>query len=431
MDSKELYSRRVAVLGKNAPLFYEQPLHIVRGDGVWLYDADGRRYLDAYNNVAHVGHSHPRVVEAIYKQASVLNTSTRYLHENVVRYAERLVSTFDGADMMVMFCCTGSEANELALRIARECSGGMGIISTANSYHGNTAAVSEISSILTPPERRGRHARTIPVIDPYRDRADRGDAALLAQYCGDVTAAIDAFSEDGIRFAGMILCTGLSAEGLPNQPAGYMARVAEQVRAAGGFFIADEVQGGFGRFGSHFWGHQVQGVQPDIVTLGKPMGNGHPIAAVIARRDLVEQFTELNPIYFNTFAGNPVSCAAGLAVMDVIEDEHLMRNAESTGAYVLEGLRALSERHNMIGDVRGKGMFFAVELVTDRQTKVPATAAAKAVVNQLVGKGVLVSRIGVHDNILKIRPPLPFNRDNADQLISVLDEVLNTVRAAS
>jgi 4-aminobutyrate aminotransferase-like enzyme len=431
MDSNELYRRRVAVLGKNAPLFYDAPLHIVRGEGVWLYDADGRRYLDAYNNVAHVGHSHPRVVEAICRQASVLNTSTRYLHENVVRYAERLKATFAGEDVMVMFCCTGSEANELALRMARECSGGMAIISTANSYHGNTAAVSEISSILVPPERRGPHARTIPVIDPYRDRAGRSDDALSNAYCGEVTSAINAFADDGVRFAGMILCTGLSAEGLPNQPAGYMARVAEQVRAAGGYFIADEVQGGFGRFGSHFWGHQVQGVQPDIVTLGKPMGNGHPLAAVIARRHLVERFTEMNPIYFNTFAGNPVSCAAGMAVMDVIEDEQLMRNAEITGAYVLDGLRSLSDRHELIGDVRGKGMFFAVELVTDREKKRPAGTAAKAVVNMLVRKGVLVSRIGVHDNILKIRPPLPFSRENADQLICILDEVLEAVRATS
>jgi 4-aminobutyrate aminotransferase-like enzyme len=307
----------------------------------------------------------------------------------------------------------------------------MAIISTANSYHGNTAAVSEISSILVPPERRGPHARTIPVIDPYRDRAGRSDDALSNAYCGEVTSAINAFADDGVRFAGMILCTGLSAEGLPNQPPGYMARVAEQVRAAGGYFIADEVQGGFGRFGSHFWGHQVQGVQPDIVTLGKPMGNGHPLAAVIARRHLVERFTELNPIYFNTFAGNPVSCAAGMAVMDVIEDEQLMRNAEITGAYVLDGLRSLSDRHELIGDVRGKGMFFAVELVTDREKKRPAGTAAKAVVNMLVKKGVLVSRIGVHDNILKIRPPLPFSRENADQLICILDEVLEAVRVTS
>jgi 4-aminobutyrate aminotransferase-like enzyme len=431
MHTSELLQRRIAILGKNAPLFYEQPLHLVRGDGVWLYGADGRKYLDAYNNVAHVGHSHPRVVDAIAAQARLLNTSTRYLHENVVAYAERLKATFGGADMMVMFCCSGSEANELALRIVRECSGGMGVISTAHAYHGNTAAVSQVSSILSAPEKRGPHVRNIPVIDPYRERGTRSDAELADRYCGDVATAIDGLKASGAGFAGMILCTGLSSEGLPTQPAGYMARVAEQVRAAGGYFIADEVQGGFGRFGSHFWGHQVQGAVPDIVTLGKPMGNGHPLAAVIARRELVEQFTELNPMYFNTFAGNPVSCAAGMAVLDILEEEGLVANADSVGRYVLDQLNDLATRHELIGDVRGKGLFFAVELVTDRATRAPAANAAKAIINAMSREGVLISRIGPNDNILKIRPPMPFQRAHADQLLETLDRVLSeTVVAA-
>ena len=425
MPSQDLLQRRFDILGKRAPLFYDDPLHIVRGEGVWLYDSDGRKYLDAYNNVAHVGHCHPRVVDAICRQASTLNTSTRYLHETIVCYAERLAATFSQPDMMVMFCCSGSEANELALRMARECSGGMGVISTANSYHGNTAAVSQVSSLLSPPERRGKQTRTIPVIDPYRDRAGPDDAALVDAYCTEVGKAIDGFEGDGQRFAGMILCSGLSAEGLPDMPKGYMRRVAEQVREAGGFFIADEVQGGFGRFGSHFWGHQVQGVVPDIVTLGKPMGNGHPMAAVIARRHIVERFTEMNPMYFNTFAGNPVSCAAGMAVMDVIEDEGLTGNARATGDYVLTQLHGLAGRHPVIGDVRGRGLFFAVELVRDCESKVPAPDAAKAVINAMRDAGVLISRIGPFDNILKIRPPMPFSRDNADQLIETLNRVLS------
>lgn len=428
MASQELLQRRFDILGKRAPLFYEDPLHIVRGEGVWLYDAEGRKYLDAYNNVAHVGHCHPRVVDAICRQAGTLNTSTRYLHETIVRYAERLAATFSQPDMMVMFCCSGSEANELALRMVRECSGGMGVISTANSYHGNTAAVSQVSSLLSPPERRGKEVRTIPVIDPYRDRAGRDDATLVDAYCADVGKAIGGFESDFVRFAGMILCTGLSAEGLPDMPEGYMRRVAEQVREAGGFFIADEVQGGFGRFGSHFWGHQAQGVVPDIVTLGKPMGNGHPMAAVIARRHIVEQFTEMNPMYFNTFAGNPVSCAAGMAVMDVIEDEALLANARTTGDYVLTQLHALAERHPVIGDVRGRGLFFAVELVLDLESRRPAPDAAKAVINAMRDAGVLISRIGPFDNILKIRPPMPFSRANADQLIETLDQVLSSQR---
>jgi 4-aminobutyrate aminotransferase-like enzyme len=285
-----------------------------------------------------------------------------------------------------------------------------------------------VSSFLTPPDRRGPEVRTIPVIDPYREREGRDDAALVDAYCADVSDAMAGFERDGVRFAGMILCTGLSAEGLPTMPEGYMRRVAEQVRAAGGYFIADEVQGGFGRFGSHFWGHQVSGVVPDIVTLGKPMGNGHPMAAVIARRHIVEQFTEMNPMYFNTFAGNPVSCAAGMAVMDVLEDEDLIGNAKATGDYVLTLLRGLAERHEIIGDVRGRGLFFAVELVSDRDSKSPATDVAKQVINAMCREGVLISRIGPSDNILKIRPPMPFSSVHADQLVGALDRVLSTLR---
>jgi len=431
MSSTDLLNRRFDILGKRAPLFYEKPLHIVRGEGVWLHDDDGKKYLDAYNNVAHVGHCHPRVVDAICAQARTLNTSTRYLHETIVRYAERLAATFTQQDMMVMFCCSGSEANELALRMVRELSGGTGLISTANSYHGNTAAVSQISSILSTPEQRGPDVRMIPVIDPYRDRGQQDDATLVDGYCAEVDKAIASFADAGRKFAGMILCTGLSSEGLPTQPAGYMRRVAEQVRAAGGYFIADEVQGGFGRFGSHFWGHQVQGVVPDIVTLGKPMGNGHPMAAVIARRHIVERFTELNPMYFNTFAGNPVSCAAGMAVMDVLEDEDLVANAKTTGDYVIAQLRELAQRHELIGDVRGRGLFFAVELVQDRETKTPATEAAKEIINAMSRAGVLISRIGPFDNILKIRPPMPFTQGHADQLIETLDCVMSSLRVTA
>ncbi|CAG4904342.1 aminotransferase class III-fold pyridoxal phosphate-dependent enzyme [Paraburkholderia saeva] len=424
MLDEALLQRRFNVLGKHSPLFYEKPLHLVRGEGVWLYDADGNRYLDAYNNVPHVGHCHPRVLDAIVRQASQLNTSTRYLHENVVEYGERLVSKFDASLSMAMFCCTGSEANELALRIARETTGNMGMICTSHSYHGNTAAVVQVSSFLSTPEQRGRYVRTIPVIDPWRDRAGRDDEALAIEYAEQIQKAIDDFHADGVGVAGLLLCTGLSCEGLPDFPAGYIARAVEKVRRAGGVFIADEVQGGFGRFGKHFWGHERLGVTPDIVTMGKPMGNGHPLAGVVARRELVEDFTDRNPMYFNTFAGNPVSCAAGMAVLDVIADEQLQENAETVGNYVLESLRALQRRHTVIGDVRGSGLFFAVELVSDRNSKAPDGALAKRVVNGMRERNVLISRIGIHDNILKIRPPMPFSRANAGQLIETLDHVL-------
>jgi 4-aminobutyrate aminotransferase-like enzyme len=425
MGTESLLDRRYRVLGRNAPLFYDKPLHLVRGEGVWLYDADGKRYLDAYNNVPHVGHCHPRVVAALSRQAAILNTHTRYLDENVVAYAERLTGLFDRQLSMAAFCCTGSEANELALRIARDCSGGQGIISTAWAYHGNTAAVMQVSSLFTPEDQRGPYVRTVPVMDPYRDRDGRSDEALATAYADQVKRAIDEFSAAGIRFAGLLFCTSFSSEGLPSVPPGFMAKALAHVHGAGGFFIADEVQAGFGRLGSHMWGHQKLGVVPDIVTLGKPMGNGHPLAGVIARPELITAFTERN-MYFNTFGGNPVSAAVGTAVLDVLEDERLVENALTVGHYTIGQLGKLAERHALIGDVRGSGLFFAVELVADRRSKSPATAETKRVVNRMRELGVLISRIGMHDNILKIRPPMPFSRQHADLLVDTLDEALKS-----
>jgi 4-aminobutyrate aminotransferase-like enzyme len=426
MPADSLLERRYRVLGRNSPLFYDKPLHLVRGEGVWLYDADGKRYLDAYNNVPHVGHCHPRVVAALSRQAATLNTHTRYLDETVVAYAERLTALFDPTLSMAMFCCTGSEANELALRIARDCSGGMGIIATAWAYHGNTAAVMQVSSLFTPADKRGPYVRTVPVMDPYRERGGRSDGELATDYASEVKRAIDAFAADGIRFAGLLFCTAFSSEGLPTVPAGFMAKALAHVHAGGGFFIADEVQAGFGRFGSHMWGHQRLGVIPDIVTLGKPMGNGHPLAGVIARPDLVNAFAGRN-MYFNTFGGNPVSAAVGTAVLDVLQDERLLQNAVAVGNYTLQRLAKLAERHALIGDVRGAGLFFAVELVADRQAKTPATAQTKRLVNLMRERGVLISRIGMQDNILKIRPPMPFQKQHADLLVDTLDEVLSAL----
>lgn len=423
MDIDSLLERRYRVMGRHSPLFYERPLHLVRGEGVWLYDAAGKRYLDAYNNVPHVGHCHPRVVAALARQAAILNTHTRYLDENIVAYAERLTALFDRRLSMAAFCCTGSEANELALRIARDASGGEGIIATEWAYHGNTAAVMQVSSIFSPPDKRGPHVRTVPVMDPYRDRAGRSDEALATAYADDVKRAIESFAAAGVRFAGLIFCTAFSAEGLPTVPEGFMKKALAHVHAAGGFFIADEVQAGFGRLGTHFWGHQKLGVVPDIVTLGKPMGNGHPVAAVITRADLLGSFTECN-MYFNTFGGNPVSAAVANAVLDVLEDEQLMANARRVGDYTRARLAELAQRHPIIGDVRGSGLFFAVDLVRDRDSKAPATAETKRVVNAMRDRGVLLSRIGLHDNILKIRPPMPFSIENADLLVETLDRVL-------
>jgi 4-aminobutyrate aminotransferase-like enzyme len=426
MSNNSLLERRFRVLGQHSPLFYDEPLQLVRGEGVWVYDVDGKRYLDAYNNVPHVGHCHPRIVEALYRQAATLNTNTRYLDDTVVTYAERLLSTFDESLTNISFCCTGTESNELALRMARECTGGQGIICTAWAYHGNSAAVSQISSLFTPAEKRGPYVRTIPVLDPHRERQGRDDATLAAAYAQDVQNAIDDFRRNGVKFAGLLICTAFSSEGLPTVPDGYLAKVVDIVHGAGGLFIADEVQAGFGRFGSHMWGHELLGGQPDIVTMGKPMGNGHPLAGVVARAEIMEAFTSRN-MYFNTFGGNTVSVAVGLAVLKVLEEERLLENARRVGEYVIEGLEKLQTRHPLIGDVRGRGLFFAVELVRDRATKEPAGAATKRIVNGMRDRGVLISRIGPHDNILKIRPPMPFNTDNADLLLNTLDDVITGI----
>lgn len=423
MSIESLLERRYRVMGRGSPLFYERPLHIVRGEGVWLYDHEGRRYLDAYNNVPHVGHCHPRVVGAIARQATLLNTHTRYLHEGIVAYAERLTATFDRELSMVLFACTGSEANELALRMANLCTGGTGVICTNFAYHGNTKAVAQISTVFPPFEGFGPHIRAIAPPDSRRAAGGLEGEALAEACAQEVAAAIESLRANGIRLAAMLVDTIFSSEGLPEVPPGFMRRAVELVRRAGGLYIADEVQPGFGRTGTHMWGYQAHGVVPDIVTLGKPMGNGHPISGVVARAALVEEFGS-KVMYFNTFGGNPVSAAAANAVLDVLEQEKLQENARTVGAYAIERLRRMQERHAIIGDVRGRGLFFGVELVRDRASREPATDEAKRVINAMRERGVLISRIGPHDNVLKIRPPMPFSRENAELLLTTLDEVL-------
>lgn len=423
MSSQSLLERRYRLLGKDAPLFYDKPLHIVRGEGVWLFDVDGRRYLDAYNNVPHVGHCHPRVVDAIARQAAMLNIHTRYLHDNIVEYAERLTATFDAPLSMALFACTGSEANDVAMQMARVGTGNDGFIATDFAYHGNTTAVSTVSTFVLGSGARDLYVRTVPAPDTYRvpagfDEANPGDA-----YVRTVQEAVSALEASGAGVAGIIFDTIYSSEGLPRVPHGYVAKAVEQVRSAGGLYIADEVQPGFGRMGDHLWGYQHYRVVPDIVTLGKPMGNGHPISGVVASADLMQEFGS-SRMYFNTFGGNPVSCAAALAVLDVLEEEGLMEHAREVGDYVLQRLTGLQQRHPLIGDVRGRGLFFGVELVRDPETLEPATAEAGRIVNAMRERGVLISRIGKHDNVLKIRPPMPFSTEHADLLCSVLDQSL-------
>lgn len=416
-DLSALLERRRKFLGPAYRLFYEEPLHIVRGEGVWLFDADGKRYLDMYNNVPHVGHCHPHVVEAICKQLAILNTHTRYLHENVVELAERLTATFPAGLDNVMFSCTGSEANELALRIARAVTGGSGIVVTDSAYHGNTRATYEISTEDIPRQEIPDYVVTVPSPDTYRDELSAQD------YAQQLRDALATLQKRGVKPAAFIIDTIISSGGAVTPPAAYLKNAAEIIRAAGGLFIADEVQPGFGRMGKHFWGFEADDFTPDIVTVGKPMGNGHPIAATIAKSELVEEFAQ-HADYFNTFGGNPVSCAAGIAVLEVIEREDLQENALRTGQYLTEGLTSLAAKHEAIGDVRGSGFFKAVELVEDRASKQPATELTARVVNALRRRGVLTGSIGPHDNILKLRPPMVFGREDADYFLGILDEAL-------
>ncbi len=416
-DLSALIERRRKLLGSAYRLFYDDPVHIVRGEGVWLFDADGNRYLDMYNNVPHVGHCHPHVVAAVSKQMATLNTHTRYLHENVIELAERLTATFPPEIDNVMFSCTGSEANELALRIARTVTGGEGVVVTDFAYHGNTRAIFEISPEDMPKEEIPDYVVTVPSPDTYRDALSAED------YAQHVRDAVETLRDRGIKPAAFIIDTIISSDGVVTPPADYLKNAAVTIHAAGGLFIADEVQPGFGRMGEHFWGYQADDFVPDIVTVGKPMGNGHPVAATMARSELVDAFAE-HSSYFNTFGGNPVSCAAGLAVLDVIENEGLQENALNTGRYLSDGLAELAVRHEAIGDIRGSGFFKAVELVSDRESKQADAALTGLVVNGLRHRGILAGSIGSHDNILKLRPPMVFTRENADHFLGILDEVL-------
>jgi 4-aminobutyrate aminotransferase-like enzyme len=420
----DLLERRRRLLGSAYKLFYDEPVHIVRGEGVWLYDADGRQYLDMYNNVPHVGHCHPHVVDALCRQIGTLNTHTRYLHETVLDYAENLLSRFEDDLDTAMFCCTGSEANELAMRIARKHTGGTGFICTSFAYHGNTQATFEITTSDYPPEQRPEHIATVPVPDTYRGQFTGDDAGR--RYADCVRDAIETLDQRGVRLAGFIIDTIVSSGGVVSPPPGYLSTVAEIVRDSGGVFIADEVQPGFGRTGRHFWGYQADGFVPDIVTMGKPMGNGHPLAGVVAKRKVTEAFAASGR-YFNTFGGNPVSAAAGLAVLEVIDAGNLQQNALETGGYLANGLRELAKRHETIGDVRGTGFFLALELVEDRQHKTPATELTRRVVNDLRQRGLLTGSIGPHGNILKLRCPMVFTRENADCALEIVDASLKSL----
>jgi len=419
-STQQLIARRQRTFGPTSMLFYKRPLHVVQAAGVWLSTADGRRYLDAYNNVPSIGHCHPAVVAAVTRQMGILNTHSRYLYDNVYAYAERLLATMPDEISNIVFTCTGSESVDFAMRVARTLTGGEGFIVTENAYHGNTSAVTEISPASANSEPRNPNVFLVPAPDTYRGGAEHAGVRLAAS----VKDAIAAMRARGIRLAAFVADSIFSSDGVFPGDEGFLAATADAVRAAGGLYIADEVQPGFARTGEHMWGFLRHGLKPDMVTIGKPMGNGQPIAGVIVRPDVVADFGR-RARYFNTFGGNPVSCAAGLAVLEVIEREGLMENARTVGAYMREGLRQLAGRHEGIGDVRGAGLFIGVEMVRDRATREPDAQATADLVNGLRRKRVLISAAGPHANVLKVRPPLVFSKANADQFLGAVDDVLS------
>ena len=426
MTDETLRRRRDRALAPSYQLFYDDPVHLVRGEGVWLFDHDGRRYLDAYNNVPSVGHAHPRVVAALTEQASLLNTHTRYLHGNVIELAERLGASLPGDLGVCYFVCTGTEANDLAVEIARTSTGHHGVVVTESSYHGNSALVRLLSTDGYPAEERPDWLGVVEPPNTYRGPFRSGDPDVGRRYAALVDDAIDAIdSAGGHGVAAMLLDPSWDSNGVLVAPDDYVTRSAEIVRRRGGLVIADEVQAGYCRLGEHFWGHTYSGLIPDIVTIGKPMGAGHPVAAVVTTPAVAAAFAERRN-YFNTFGGNPVSAAVALAVLDVIDDERLLDNATTTGGLLGGRLHELADRHGIIGNVQGRGLFWGLDLVQDRATRTPiAWPDAARLATGLRQRGVLAGVTGRYANVLKIRPPLVFGREHVDLLLEVLDDLLD------
>nr|WP_315485042.1 aminotransferase class III-fold pyridoxal phosphate-dependent enzyme [uncultured Undibacterium sp.] len=426
---EDIITLRRQHLNPTLSMSYQQPLKMIRGAGAYLYDQDENAYLDMVNNVCHVGHCHPAVVAAGQTQMAQLNTNTRYLHDNIVEYAKRLSATFPSELSVVFLTNSGTEANDLALRIAKTYTQANDIIVVDHAYHGNSPTMIELSPYKFDGKGgRGRpaHIQVAEIPDDYRGRFRKDDTQAGPHYAEDLQRAIAAIHARGEKPAAFYCESVLGCGGQVVLPTGYLQAAYAHARAAGAVCIADEVQVGFGRAGDYFWAFEAQGVIPDIVTMGKPIGNGHPIGAVVTRPEIAQAFIT-GMEYFNTFAGNPVSCAIGLAVLDVIEQEHLQEHAKQVGDFLLQGLNELKQNHALIGDVRGMGLFIGVELVKDRTSLEPATAEANAVIEFLKAHRILLSTDGPYDNVLKLKPPMVFSMENAKEFLLRLDQALKQV----
>ncbi|MFV0434707.1 MAG: aspartate aminotransferase family protein [Leucobacter sp.] len=417
----ELIERRNSTIGPYSPLFYNEPIQFVSAKGVWMTDVNGDRYLDAYNNVPHVGHCNDRVVTALAEQAATLNVHTRYLNERVVNYAERLLATFDERLDRVFFTNSGSEANELAIRIARQHTRAKGMIVSDFSYHGNTITLAELTTGLDAVEALAPHVRAIRI--PDMDIEERPEAEVLAATLAELDAAIASLQEAGYGVAASLFDSLFSTEGMPRLPEGLVDGIVDRIHAAGGLVIADEVQSGFGRTGTSMWGYQYVGMQADLVTLGKPMGNGHPMGAVVTSEALLEEFGSAN-MFFNTFAGNPVSAAVGEAVLLEMDEKQLMDRARVVGADALVRFQEFADSYDFIRSAKGVGTFLGLDFAIDGE---PAPQLAKQVVEAVKARKVLISRIGRDDSVLKVRPPLAFSKQELPLLLDTLGEALSEV----
>jgi 4-aminobutyrate aminotransferase-like enzyme len=416
---------RSEYLSPSLSLSYKEPLHLVRGSGQYLYDADDREYLDAVNNIQHVGHCHPKVVAAAQFQYEKMNINTRYLDETIVNYAQSLTDKLPVGLDVCFFTNSGSEANDLALRIARHVTQSKETIVLDAAYHGNLSSLIEIS----PYKHNGKggsgapdFVHTVPIPDPFRGKYRGQDSGIA--YANEVQMILDKIQESGKQVSAFITESIMGCGGQLVPPQGFLKESFQKVRKSGGLCIADEVQIGFGRMGDFFWGFETQDIIPDIVTMGKPMGNGHPLSAVVTSKAIAEEFNN-GMEYFNSFGGNPVSCAVGHAVLNVIEEEGLQQNARDVGKYLKSLLNELKEKYSMIGDVRGYGLFLGIELVRDLESLDPGDKEADQIENAMKEKGILISTDGPDHNILKIKPPLVFNRRNALFLTETLDEILS------
>ena len=426
IKSPEIEVLRQKHLAPSLSLSYEKPLHIVRGKGQYLYDADGKQYLDCVNNVCHVGHCRVEVVQAAIDQMSRLNTNTRYLHENIVRYAERLTATLPDPLDVCFFVNSGSEANDLALRLARAYCGHHDVIVIDHAYHGHLSSLIELSPYKF--NRRGgsgcpNHTHVVPIPDGFRGPFRYDDPDYGRSYALQAKTVIERAKSNDRKIAAFFAESLLGCGGQIPLPDNYLGHVYGSVREAGGVCIADEVQVGFGRVGTHFWGFQQQHVVPDIVTMGKPIGNGHPLAAVVTSREIAEAF-DSGMEYFNTFGGNPVSCAVGMAVLDVIENEHLQEQALDLGSWLLERLGQIKAEFDCVGDVRGSGLFLGIELIQDQDRLTPAADLARSVVERMKRKQILLSTDGPFENVIKFKPPMVFNRDDGERLLTTLQNSL-------